>query len=435
MKMEKQLLEQFTTEKQGMVDGPFGSNLPASDYTEIGIPVIRGVNLSKGKKRFKEEKFVFVSPQTAKRLVRAKCIANDIVFTKKGTIGQVGIIPKKSKFKEFILSSNQMRMRVDSKKANPLFVYYFLSSPRSIKKITLDAMTTGVPKINLGYIRKFPVQFPPIETQTKIANILSAYDDLIENNNQRIRLLEEMAEEIYKEWFVRLRFPGYQNTPFFDKNGKEVEHGTVGALPEGWEKVRVENAFNILGGGTPSTSENSFWKNGTIDWFAPSDMTGVKNIFFENSSKKITPVGLAGSSAKLFPKGCVMMTSRATIGALGINLKPACVNQGFIVCIPNEKFSAPYIFHWLKTNTKLFKNFATGSTFLEISRGVFKRIRILKPAKEISLKFTNLINPLFEEHNLLTQKNEVLQQTRELLLPRLISGKLSVEGLPTAVEK
>ncbi len=422
-------LSDITLKKYGLVDGPFGSNLPASDYTSEGIPVIRGTNLSIGKYRFKDGNYVYVSKETAKRLHRCGCTPDDIIFTKKGTIGQVGIVPQTSKFKEFILSSNQMRLRLDKNVADPLFTYYYLSSPRISQKIIMEAMTTGVPKINLGYLKKFQIFFPPLPIQIEIASILSFYDALIENNKQRLKLLEEMAEEIYKEWFLRLRFPGYETAKFFNEEGKEVKHGMIGGLPEGWHKVKIGNAYSILGGGTPPTEIIEFWKDGSINWFSPTDITGSKSIFLNSSTKQITEIGLKNSSAKLFPEKSVMMTSRATIGAVGINLTKACTNQGFIICIPNENFPYQYIYEWIIANRNLIESYSTGATFKEISRGVFKNLDILKPSICIIKKFTELVEPIFEENQILNAKNQLLQQTRDLLLPRLISGKLSVEHL------
>jgi type I restriction enzyme S subunit len=309
------------------------------------------------------------------------------------------------------------------------FVYYFL------KVNDFSSLNSGSaqPSLNRNILYCLSIKIPNLQTQKKIASILSAYDDLIENNNQRIQLLEEMAEDIYKEWFVRLRFPGYETCRFFDKNGAEVGREVDGALPEGWEKERIEDAFTVVGGGTPSTIEDTFWKNGTVNWFSPTDITGAKGIFLKNSAKKITPLGLKKSAAKIFPPKSLMMTSRATIGAIGINITEACTNQGFITCIPNENFPYTYIYHWIKINKKLIENFASGATFKEISRGVFKNFKIIKPKKSLISSFHNIVSPMFDELSTLQQKNQVLQETRDLLLPRLISGKLDVSEMEVAI--
>ncbi len=216
----------------GFVDGPFGSNLPASSYVGSGVPVIRGVNLSLGQEKFRSHHYVFVSEETARKLKRSICSANDLIFTKKGTLGQTGIVPGNDIHQRFLLSSNQMKLSVDRAIANPLYVYYFVSSPYGRQRIIADAMTTGVPKINLAYLRNFQILLPPLSIQHRIAAILSAYDELIENNQRRIALLEKMAEEIYREWFVRMRFPGHEKMKI------------VKGVPEGWQRTKVATLTN-----------------------------------------------------------------------------------------------------------------------------------------------------------------------------------------------
>src|SRR5262249_42323338 len=130
---------------------------------------------------------------------------------------------------------------------------------------------------------------PPIDTQLHIAAVLSAYDDLIENNRRRLDLLEEAARQFYREWFVRLRFPGHEHT-----------HITNG-VPEGWAKRRIGDVADCVGGGTPSTSVPSYWEDGEITWVTPTDVTRNAHLVLLDSEKKITEAGLQGSSAKLVP--------------------------------------------------------------------------------------------------------------------------------------
>lgn len=401
----------------GSVDGPFGSNLPASAYTETGVPVIRGVNLSLGGERFKDYDYKFISENFSEKLKRSSCKPNDIIFTKKGTLGQTGLVPFDSKYNYFILSSNQMRVRLDEEVADPVYVYYFVSCKQSQDRILADAMTAGVPKINLTYLRKFKILLPELLVQKKIAAILSTYDDLIENNKRRITILEKMAEEIYREWFVRFRFPGYQTAEF--------EKG----IPKTWAMVRLEKAFKFLGGGTPSKDNTAYWGDGDVNWFTPSDITGAKGVFLSESGDKPNEEGLKNCSTKLFPAYSIMMTSRATIGELGINRTEACTNQGFITCIPNKRYPLCYLFFWLKLSRNYFISLCGGATFPEINKGTFKRIEILTPPETLIEDFQRKVEPLFSQIEQLLLKNEKLEKTKNLLLPRLISGKLSVEGL------
>jgi type I restriction enzyme S subunit len=186
----------------GLVDGPFGSNLPASAYTSNGVPVIRGSNLSLGESRFDDRGLVFVSDETAARLGRSICRPGDIVFTKKGTIGQTGFVPLCGRFDRYLLSSNQMKLSVDPEKADSLFVYYVVSSPEGREKVVRDASITGVPKTNVAYLRDFPIRLPPLREQRAIAHILGTLDDKIELNRRMNETLEVMAQVLFKSWFV-----------------------------------------------------------------------------------------------------------------------------------------------------------------------------------------------------------------------------------------
>ena len=237
-------------ERYGLVDGPFGSNLPASLYTDEGVPVIRGSNLTLGTSRFRAQEFVYVSCDTANGLARSLCRPLDIILTKKGTLGQTGLIPEGGKYDQYLLSSNQMKLTVDPRVADPLFVYYFVSSPESTDKIIRDSEATGVPKTNVTYLREFPIKLPPLSEQRAIGHILGTLDDKIDLNRRMNETLETMAQAIFKDWFVdfgptRAKAEGREPylTPilwdlFPDSfDGKEK--------PNGWEIRKLEDIFKL----------------------------------------------------------------------------------------------------------------------------------------------------------------------------------------------
>jgi type I restriction enzyme S subunit len=284
------------------------------------------------------------------------------------------------------------------------------------------AIGAAVPGINLGILKTLEVVLPPLHEQRRIASILSAYDDLIENNTRRIAILEEMARRIYEEWFVRFRFPGHENVRMVESE--------LGLVPEGWAIEVVEDVTETLGGGTPSKTEPDFWTDGTINWYSPTDLTGAKTVFMEESGTKITELGLAKSSAKLFPPNSVMMTSRATLGVIAVNTTAACTNQGFIVCIPSVRMPTWLLFHWLKANASVFEGLATGATFKEITKGVFRKVKLTVPPSAIAAAFETLVGPMMDLVLRLERKNRNLRTTRDLLLPKLISGELDVSALP-----
>ena len=244
---------------------------------------------------------------------------NSVMFTSLSfAFGKMGITTRPC------ITNQQINTVVPNGEHNYRFVYYLLRTYESI----IFSYNSGIdtPIVPKSVFEKIQVRCPDLDLQEKIAAALSAYDDLIDNNRRRIKLLDRMAEELYREWFVRFRFPGYQQV--------SLEKG----IPRGWKLVKLAGAFNYTGGGTPAKEVVRYWNEGTINWFTPSDITASKGIFLNDSSDRCTDEGLENSSAKTFPAYSVMMTSRATIGAIGINLTPACTNQGFITCIPNENY-------------------------------------------------------------------------------------------------
>lgn len=304
------------------------------------------------------------------------------------------------------------------------YVHYLSKSEYIVQNaINSYVGASGRQRADAKFIKKVVIPLPKIPEQQRIASILSAYDDLIENNNKRITILEQMAEQIYKEWFVRMRFPGYENAEF--------EKG----VPKGWEITKVEKAFRYQAGGTPAKDVQEYWNDGDVNWFTPTDITESKSYFLESSSDKCNEFGVSKSSAKLFPAYSLMMTSRATIGEIGINTTVACTNQGFITCIPNKRLPLPFLFYWLKLNKNFFISLSTGATFGELTKSTFKRIGIIIPDEKVTKKYNELVAPMFKQIEILQKENQILKLTRDLLLPRLISGKLRVKDLETVTKK
>jgi len=288
---------------------------------------------------------------------------------------------------------------------NGYFKGYFTGS--AIKHLTGKSLA----KINM--------EIPSIFTQRKIASILSGYDDLIENNLKRIKLLEEKAQLIYEEWFVRMKFPGWEKVMVDEETG----------LPKGWEKKRIGNICTVSGGGTPSKKVNKYWIDGNITWFSPTDLSKSGSLVQLDSANKITELGLQKSSAKLLQPNSFMMTSRATIGLFGIIDKPFSTNQGFINVTPNENIYKEYLIYNFKNNIQLFINYATGATFLEIAKTVFKKIKITWPSSKMLNRYHDLVKPIHQNMTNLTKQNQLLKEARDLLLPRLMMGMIDVDKI------
>lgn len=390
----------------------------AADYVSVGVPFYRGREITEKYKGSLEVSTEFFIKEEKFREIENKFGVpkqGDMLLTSVGTLGSVYVVKPNDRFyfKDGNLTWFRRFKGLDSQ-----FLYYWISSPQGKAELQKCTIGSSQPAFTIVLLKSMNIQLPPLPTQKRIAGILSAYDDLIENCQRRISILEKMARGLYREWFVHFRFPGHEGHPRVNS--------PLGEIPEGWEVRRVSDSFDIVGGGTPFRKEKEFWVGGSIQWFSPSDLTSAGTMFIEDSRDHITELGLAKSSARKFAARSVMLTSRATIGAIAINTCEACTNQGFITCLPNERVPLFFLFHWLKQNVPTFQRMASGATFKEISRGVFKTIEFLQPLESLIQLFELSITPMAEQILTLQRKIQTLRHTRDLLLPRLLSGQIEV---------
>jgi type I restriction enzyme S subunit len=299
------------------------------------------------------------------------------------------------------------------------FLFYFLKSSLFRNQALSFAIGSAQPNFGPIHLREMRILLAPLVVQRKIAGMLTTYDNLIENNMRRTRILEEMIQTIYREWFVYFRFPNHQRVQMTDSE--------VGRIPQGWSAQPIGNVVETTGGSTPSTKNPQFWVDGDVTWFIPSDLTKLfGGMFVFDPEKKITRLGLKSSSARLFPPYSVMMTSRATIGVTAINTKEACTNQGFITCIPSDRLSTYHIYFWIKGNLERISSIASGATYKEINRTEFRSLPIVVPDVATARQFLETVGPIGRQIEILSARNINLRQTRDLLLPKLISGKVDV---------
>lgn len=306
------------------------------------------------------------------------------------------------------------RLRPFTDKVLPNYIGYYLRSPKFRGKfMAFSSMTTRASLANDNLLN-MEIELPPMDVQKKIATTLSRYDSLIDNYQKQIKLLEEAAQRLYKEWFVNLRFPGHENTKIVD------------GVPEGWEKKKISDVCDTIGGGTPSTKVASYYEGGTIKWVTPTDITRNKSLCLLDTDKKITEEGLKHSSAKMLPAGTILMTSRASVGYFGIADFEVCTNQGFISCIPSSKYYQMYLLRNLMNRIEEIRIKAGGSTYLEISKSVFRNLDIICPSDKILQKFQARANAYYMQEKNLSIQLRLLAESRDRLLPKLLSGEIEV---------
>jgi type I restriction enzyme S subunit len=332
-------------------------------------------------------------------------VQKGIIVGRKGTVGSVRFSEVPFYPIDTVFFIDQVKGKNDLK-----FFYYFLLTI-GLSNFDSDA---AVPGLNRNLVHKLKASILNPDTQHRIASILSAYDDLIEVNNQRIKLLEETTRELYKEWFVRMRFSGHKEAKF------------VKGLPEGWEIVRIDSLYKTSSGGTPSREKSEYYINGIYNWVKTGELN---DSFIFETSEKITEIALKKSSAKLFPPYTTIFAMYGnTIGQLGITTQPAATNQACCALLPlTKEYSYEFIFLTLLLNRNEIISFGMGAAQQNVSQDELKKYKIIKPTADLALRFKNLINPMFEQIETLQQQNTQLRQIRDRLLPRLISGKLEVK--------
>ncbi len=297
--------------------------------------------------------------------------------------------------------------------SNVKFVKYaFDILQRDCQKIS-----QGTAQDNLSWKKLSTIKFPapPIEVQNRIVDYLSAYDDLIENNQKQIKLLEESAQRLYKEWFVDLRFPGYEDVKIVD------------GVPEGWERCQIQNVCTrINAGGTPSRRNTNYWANASVKWYKTGEL---QDCWLLDSEEHISEEGLNNSSAKIFPVNTILMAIYAspTLGRLGVLSSDASCNQAALCILADEtKVSWQWLYQKLYELRDEFNAVAKGAGQQNISGEVVKKKEILLPSYGIINEYTNIVKPLFKKRYLLQLQIQKLEEARDRLLPKLMRGEIEV---------
>ena len=389
----------------------------SSLFVEEGVPLLRGQNIHPYSLDLTNLKYI--SQETHRKWKKSALKPGDVVIVRVGYPGTACVIPEGV---GDLNAASLVIVRPNPALLDSKFLSYVINSPWGKSQVAGRLVGAAQQVFNTQTAAELEIPAPSLSVQRRIAGILSAYDELIENSQRRIKILESMARALYREWFVHFRYPGHESVPLVPS--------PLGDIPQGWEVKSVADSFEISGGGTPSRKEDGYWDGGAIQWFSPSDLTGASTMFMDDSSDHITALGLAQSSARLFPAMCVMLTSRATIGAIAINTREACTNQGFITCLPNKRVPLYFLFHWVYNNVPTFQRMASGATFKEISRGVFKSIDFVHPPEQLTEKFESVVAPVAGQVLALQRQVQNLRRTRDLLLPRLLSGQIDVEAMP-----
>ena len=331
------------------------------------------------------------------------------------TVAMYGATAGKSCIVKVPMTTNQAccNLTINDEVADYEFVYYTLKNDYT----TLASLANGGAQQNLNaqIIKDYVLQMPSLADQRRIASILSSLDRKIELNNKINADLEEMAQAIFKNWFVDFE-------PF--KDGKFVD-SELGMIPEGWKVGRLNEIADVVGGSTPSKAKPEYYTQKGIAWLTPKDLSNHPAVYTSRGEIDITKEGYNSTSTKLMPKGTILFTSRAPIGYISIAQNDICTNQGFKSLVP-KKAGTCFLYCFLKYVTPEIENKSTGSTFKEASGSLMKSLKVIMPEQKVFEDFETIVSPLFARIESLEKESSRLSLLRDTLLPRLMSGELEV---------
>ena len=381
--------------RNAIVGGPFGSDLVSRDYVEHGVPVIRGQNMSG---QWVSGNFVFVTPAKAKSLEANLARPGDIVFTQRGTLGQVSLVPEKP-FESYLVSQSQMKLSVNREVADPLFFFYVFTSEKQQELIRGGTIQTGVPHINLGILRGIPVQLPPLPEQRAIAGALSDVDALIGALDQLIAKKRDLKQAAMQQLLTgQKRLPGF--------------HGE-------WEVKRVLELGEVVTGGTPRTDVEAFWGDG-YPWITPTDISTHRDMF--TSERTLTQKGL--NAIRALPANTVLITCIASIGKNAILKTGGGCNQQINAVTPNKNNSAEFLYYVFEASKQyLLANAGTTATSI-ISKAAFEQLTFKVPPLTEQTAIAEVLSDMDAELAALTQRRDKTRALKQGMMQELLTGRI-----------
>lgn len=382
-------------------DGTHASPKEASS----GRLLLTSKNLIGGRLSF--EKSYLISNDDADEIDRRSKVDQwDVLFSMIGTVGEIAVVKENPEF----AIKNVGLFKTNGNKELAHWVYYYFRSPIGKMQVYERLQGTTQQYITLGQLREFPIPLPPLPTQRKIAAVLGALDDKIENNRKICANLEAQAQAIFKSWFVDFE-------PF------------GGKMPQGWKMGKLGDVVDTVLGGTPSRTETAYW-GGDIAWINSGKVNDFRII---EASEYITKEGLDSSAAKLMPaKTVVLAITGATLGQISILEIESAANQSVIGILENRRMPYEFIYPLVVDKINDLLNCQTGGAQQHINKNDVNGLPILIPDEESMIDYKNLTKSLYEEIACVCFETKTLAATRDALLPKLMSGEIDVEKVKVA---
>ncbi|MFT7006419.1 MAG: type I restriction enzyme S subunit [Colwellia sp.] len=430
-------------------------------WTDEGIIVLRNQNIKNGVLNLSTPSYTNEGDYQ-KRIKRAVPQAGDIVITREAPMGEVCIIPEGLKC---CLGQRQVLLR-PRKDISGEYLFWALQSPYVQHQISWNEGTgTTVSNVRIPVLKALQI---PRHTygEDKAASILSCLANKLELTKATNQTLEKIAQVLFKSWFIDFDpiidnalaaganvsdFPDamqhraeqrkqaqqvidYKPLPENLRNifpaefeqCEELSIGIAGWIPKGWKESNTDEEFGIKGGSTPSTKNSDFWEGGQIHWTSPKDLSGNNTKIILDTSRKVTEAGLAKITSGLLPVDTVLMSSRAPVGYLALTKVPLAINQGYIALLCEKTLTPEYTIQFLDSIMDEIKGISGGTTFAEISKKTFRSIKLVVPTKSVVDAYTSVVRTHYEKITENIKQTNTLTETRDYLLPKLISGELTI---------
>jgi type I restriction enzyme S subunit len=331
------------------------------------------------------------------------------------TVGQLGYLDIEATTNQAVCA-----LITDPNITDSRFLYYALMHARS----DLIAQAQGAAQQNLSQavIRQFSLRVPSLARQREVGSLLTAIDDLIENNRRRVDVLDEMARAIYREWFVHFRYPGHEHATFVESS--------LGLIPEGWEVGTVSDlCTRIQAGSTPKRSDSSFWVDGEVDWYKTGDLTDSVLV---HSSEKISNRAIQASTARIFQPGTILIAiyGSPTVGRLGLVEKASSANQAALGLVADPtRSSVVYLWFLLEGLRAHLNQIAQGAAQQNVSKAKVASAPALIPPPDVVSTFTSRVEPAWRLCHRLVRQTHTLASLRDAVLPKLVTGQIDVSSL------
>lgn len=383
--------------------GPFGSQLHKSDYKSTGIPCIMPCNIT-ANLDICCSNIAYISEEDADRLCKHKTQKGDIIYSRRGDIEKCAYISEKES--GWVCGTGCLKVCINSEKANSKFIAYQLSTPLLKSWIVGNAVGTTMLNLNTSILSECPISLPSLPTQQKIASILSSLDDKINVNRRINKQLEELAQALFKSWFVDFE-------PF--KDGEFVE-SELGMIPKGWKVGKLGDVADVVMGSSPAGSSYNTEGNGTIFYQGRTDF-----------GFRFPCVRMYTTEPKRFAEvNSVLLSVRAPVGDANIAFEKCCIGRG-LASIKSNCNADSYTYYLIKSLKPILDNYNNeGTVFGCINKDALNNLSILVPTVEIIKDFENIVS--FFDVEIRRRSEEITQLTtlRDTLLPKLMSGEIDV---------